>query len=358
MSFNNNQKINNINDKVANLIERISKLENSNVAQFDTLKQVLLDINENINNLSNKSAAGSSGVNNVSEEMKGLFVNVMKDLINFDQSKLKSYNVSDEIKGLFVKVMQELKYDPVKLRHIVKSIYDMDLIEFKEYIKSPQNFLKNEDNVIYDICDKLFDQNKPDFIFEVLKVFQLEFENNDKNTNLLMKVVASNDVELAQMIIDRSCYGSIDDGEYHPVIELLDDHNETCLSYLNFNKDYIDMLNILLDAGVDVNNVNKDGYSVLMYAVESDRKYMAELLLEKMSKDAINYQDEFGNTALHYAFIHKNSFMVDLLLKNGANYKLKNNENKKPSQLVSRDSDCYKIAYEHVSKIVIKEHLM
>lgn len=337
MSINNNQNINeninNINEKIVSLIERVTKLEKyNNVKNLDNIKQSLLKISERVNNLSNKYEDVINSNNN-----------------NNNSSSSGIYNMSEEFKKVFVDVMQELKYDPVKLKHVVKSIYDMDLTEFKKHII---NNLINEDNVIYNICDKLFDQNKVDFIFEVLKLYDIEFADF-KNTNLLMKAVAYNDVELAQMIIDRSFM--VDN---KTIIELLDDHNETCLSYLNFNEDYIDMLQILLDAGVDVNNVNKDGYSMLMFAVESDRKYMAELLLEKMHNEAINYQDEFGNTALHYACIHNNSYMVDLLLKTGANYSLKDNKNKKASQLIEKNSECYELIRKHVYQIIVEKELM
>jgi ankyrin repeat protein len=74
----------------------------------------------------------------------------------------------------------------------------------------------------------------------------------------------------------------------------------------------------LLAAGADVNGVDKNGKTVLHYAVKyKDRaKAIVECLIQ--NKADLNVADNFARTALHYAIISNNIGIIKLLIANNA----------------------------------------
>jgi len=59
---------------------------------------------------------------------------------------------------------------------------------------------------------------------------------------------------------------------------------------------------------------NKEGLTPLMWII--DCEYSSDLIDKyiKKSKDFLNIQDEFGNTALHYAYMIGDVVAVELLI--------------------------------------------
>jgi ankyrin repeat protein len=92
---------------------------------------------------------------------------------------------------------------------------------------------------------------------------------------------------------------------------------------------------ILINLGndcVNIEEVDIYGRNILHYLVIFNNYITFQNLflniLEKKSKikKMINLQDKLGNTPLHYAVMFNLNNIADLLIKNGANAKLKNNE--------------------------------
>ncbi len=69
-----------------------------------------------------------------------------------------------------------------------------------------------------------------------------------------------------------------------------------------------------LDAGINSNAKNKDGYTALIYATSNGYKDIVKLLLAKADINANNY-----GTALHRAAVARHKDIVEMLLNKGAN---------------------------------------
>lgn len=99
--------------------------------------------------------------------------------------------------------------------------------------------------------------------------------------------------------------------------ELSDDEIKELVKDLITQKK-LDELKALLDSGVDVNMIISSGDSLLMTACSYSNSEMVKLLLTYNPN--INYQDEYGNTALNLAIDNKWHYkeMIPLLLEAGA----------------------------------------
>ncbi len=79
-----------------------------------------------------------------------------------------------------------------------------------------------------------------------------------------------------------------------------------------------DMLRWLIRAGADMNSPDVYRFTPLMRAVDNMHALSARILLEE-GDARVDFKDEAENTALHYAVAHRQSDIVRLLLKHGAN---------------------------------------
>ncbi|MEA2021852.1 MAG: ankyrin repeat domain-containing protein, partial [Candidatus Caldatribacteriota bacterium] len=101
------------------------------------------------------------------------------------------------------------------------------------------------------------------------------------------------------------------------VKELSDDEKKTLVKDLITQKK-TDELKALLDSGVDVNMIISSGDSLLMTACSYSNSEMVKLLLTYNPN--IDYQDQYGNTALTLAIYNKWHYkeMIPLVLEAGA----------------------------------------
>jgi len=86
----------------------------------------------------------------------------------------------------------------------------------------------------------------------------------------------------------------------------------------------------LLAKGADVNAKNNFGETALMWAFSNQRKAVAELLITKGAN--VNAKDEDGTTALKYAYSRDTA---RFLIANGANVNVKDNLGRTPLMWVS-----------------------
>ena len=96
----------------------------------------------------------------------------------------------------------------------------------------------------------------------------------------------------------------------------------------------------LLEKGIDVSKVLKDGRTAVHIASAHGKTYILELLLKSKKFDS-NKQDKEGWTALHCAAENKRKDCAELLIAYGADKKIKDNEGKIPYER-ALDSDYLK----------------
>ncbi|MDD2716362.1 MAG: ankyrin repeat domain-containing protein [Candidatus Wallbacteria bacterium] len=85
----------------------------------------------------------------------------------------------------------------------------------------------------------------------------------------------------------------------------------------DYSRNKIQMLNFLLERGADINKINADGLTPLMYASKHSTLEVIEFLIKKGS--AVNSTDNEGKTALFYACENYRNYgqIIDLLVANG-----------------------------------------
>ena len=201
-------------------------------------------------------------------------------------------------------------------------------------------------------------------------------EQVKERTNLLIQAINKNDVEQAKLCIKlgadvntkvyrtywspivyvgntKDCYTALTYAvciNSKDMVELLidagvdvnlrDDEGNTALMYAAFNG-YRDMAELLIKAGADVNakillknrivlylDQRKDlgGSNILLLAVKKEENYkndIVKLLIE--SGADVNAKDYDGDTALRIAALHNKKDIAELLIEAGADLNVKNN---------------------------------
>lgn len=124
-------------------------------------------------------------------------------------------------------------------------------------------------------------------------------------------------------------------------------------------KGSIELTELLIKYGANVNETTPTGYSVLMnasersdadiyeYGVNSFQLHCIQLLIDNGAD--VNAKDENGKTPLMYACLHRceSIEIVRLLLKNGANVNAKDNNDKTALDYAS------KLEYEDIAKMLM-----
>ena len=98
-------------------------------------------------------------------------------------------------------------------------------------------------------------------------------------------------------------------------------------------KGYSGMITLLSTSGADINATDVYRWSPLMRAVDNGHDEVVDRML---SLDNLNLlqQDEAGNTALHYAVVHNNVRIAKALLAAGADPDIENLQQQTPRELV------------------------
>lgn len=87
---------------------------------------------------------------------------------------------------------------------------------------------------------------------------------------------------------------------------------------------------------VDVNQINLNGFTPLIAAtLFLGQKYIIEALLDRGAH--IDWQDRYGNTALHYATQRSKKTLVKLFIERGANTELQNEEGQSPQEIAEKN---------------------
>lgn len=118
---------------------------------------------------------------------------------------------------------------------------------------------------------------------------------------------------------------------YSNIVQLLLDNNviiNTNSLINNIVYFSYDIISFLLEKQIiSFNNQDEFGNNILILFICSN--YFNEKIIKLLLKSNfdINYQNKDGWTALHFAFLYEDKEMIEILLQNGANSKIKNNKN-------------------------------
>jgi len=84
------------------------------------------------------------------------------------------------------------------------------------------------------------------------------------------------------------------------------------------------IFDILENNHITLNDIDCDTYNVLQYAINKNKIYMIDFLLNHHID--IEYKNNMGETALHIAAMNLNKKMIEILLEKGANINAKNKD--------------------------------
>ena len=139
---------------------------------------------------------------------------------------------------------------------------------------------------------------------------------------------------------------AIDEHDINTIIEMINNGynvNQPAFIIVNNNvreryplifaviRGYTDMINILLDAGCNINYKDMNGMNSIMYAVKLGRVEILQILINDIQNiDLVNIINEYDNTnwtALMIACEYGNVDIIQILLDAGANIHLLNDRN-------------------------------
>lgn len=160
-----------------------------------------------------------------------------------------------------------------------------------------------------------------DIINMIAEGVYIDARDNSGNTGLFI-ACQYNDIYLAEILLRNN----ID-------INIKNSDNETALHYAIYENNN-DMVSLLIKYNADINCKNNFGLTPLMICCKENLDYCMIMSLINSGVN-LDLQDNDGNTALHYASINNRYDVIGLLLLNGADKYINNNNNKRAYQLTN-----------------------
>ncbi|EKE39032.1 hypothetical protein ENUP19_0181G0011 [Entamoeba nuttalli] len=136
-----------------------------------------------------------------------------------------------------------------------------------------------------------------------------------KITNFYSKISGSTEENIINCCYNGDCIGIMkykDNGEN---LDINDKCGNTLL-HIAVKGRQGDMIQFLVNLGMDINCVNAEGITPLMYAIELGFDDISLDILQIKSLD-LEHWDHMGRTALHYCALYGNAVMANILLENG-----------------------------------------
>ena len=166
---------------------------------------------------------------------------------------------------------------------------------------------------------------KNDQLFEKLDTGEIEkvtylldhgadIEARDVNGNtVLLKALDNGNLELAKILLERGA---------NPLVKNKEGLSVATAAALQFE---VDLFKKLVEKGAPANPGILGKMNLLMNLSMEGHSDMVSFILEKNPSD-INLQDDFGNTALHYAVIGAHSEVVKALMEKDAEVSIVNGD--------------------------------
>lgn len=130
---------------------------------------------------------------------------------------------------------------------------------------------------------------------------------NNKGQTALNAAVCKNRLDIVQYLLDKNANILINNVLIDAVYQ-----------------ESLDMIELLLKRGANVNAQDENGRTALMVAVEKNHYNMAHFLLQSGAVDSINVQDKYGKTTLMLTLLNHHPYEIfKLLIENGADVNIK-----------------------------------
>ena len=159
-------------------------------------------------------------------------------------------------------------------------------------------------------------ENRPDII-DVLISKGGVVNDTDKNEQTVLSYAAQHfDCKCLKKLIANGGKFKSDIQDHKNVTKML---HETVTSDSN-----VDILEMLIDAGVDINGVDNNERTALMFAARAGNARAVKTLIEH--KANVTHTDNHGRNALFYAIENDTPELIDILIGNGIDVNQTNNQ--------------------------------
>jgi len=146
---------------------------------------------------------------------------------------------------------------------------------------------------------------------ECLEVFiENELEFNPLDPPLICIAVQHRSVKVLELLIKKG-FNVNEYGSYKSPLHIIFEKR-------SLDKEDLEMLKLLIDAGADINAKDENGRTPLFGAIESNSRAMIELLVSLGAE--VNAKDKNGKTLLATAIENSDDEIIATVLKNGGVY--------------------------------------
>lgn len=173
-------------------------------------------------------------------------------------------------------------------------------------------------------------------ITERVRRSSVETTSQQKMIGKIITATSDGDIRLVQH------YLGIDD-ENQNVHKFVD---VNCCNHSGYNPlhvaamyGHIDIVKLLIGYGADINSMtNSEQYTALHLAVQNKKSEIVDVLLNSQKCD-LNKQDNFGNSALHYACLIQDAVIIRKLINHGADFGIINKKFTSALDILNRNPE-------------------
>jgi hypothetical protein len=165
---------------------------------------------------------------------------------------------------------------------------------------------------------------------------------NENNQSLLSIASQNGQIDMVQLLIDKGIDINASDKEGNTALHM---------AAINGHKD---IAQLLVAEGADINSRNKDGHTPLFASIKFRQKNIAEFLLNEGAK--IDISTNYGNSPLVAAISNDMIEIAEMLISKGANLNTQNVDGHTPLHIAYNDTKMIKLLLSAGAKYDIKDN--
>jgi ankyrin repeat protein len=219
------------------------------------------------------------------------------------------------------------KDNDTAIPELIASINGKDLNKVKELIKDPKilNYLYYHDKNLLMI--QIAEKNWP--LASLLIESGIDLNHQDWfQTTALMYALESNNSDIAEALVDRGCN-----------VETLNQNGWSPLLYALFYTQDEKICLKLIEKGANILIKDREDWTPLMMALRYGKPNVANALIQRYNKDSLNLTNVDGWSALMMAIRYRQSTNAHLLISKGAFINQKSKAGWTPLMLACLDND-------------------
>lgn len=223
---------------------------------------------------------------------------------------------------------------------------DIEIQKFREIHKTLMPF----ERILIDLCKQ---KNNYQSIYELITLYGVSPNKEDKKGRTpLYYACMSKNIKLIEFLIKYGADVNYVNRYGDSILLLLffnvpfegcgnirhDNHVHIEIGFSYEERDYSDVIKLLIKHGADVNIKDNKNQSLLLYAANSNFSELMEICIESGANVNINIRAKYNTTPLFLTVYNDNYHMTKLLLEKGADTNVKNNRGDTPLLIARKHS--------------------